>query len=346
MHTFLPRPPSGATDVRIAPFEVSFPMDFKDYYKVLGVDPTADEKEIKSAYRKLAAKYHPDKSKLPGAEDKFKEVSEAYEALSDPAKRAEYDEIRRYGGQHGRPFQAPPGWQGGPGAGAGAGDFSDFFSTIFGNQRGAGNPFGGGSGSGRGPGRAAARDGQDVDLNLAVFLEEALSEEPKQVSFKVPQYNAAGQRASDVTKTLKVKIPAGVSDGERIRLKGQGAPGVAGGAAGDLFITLTLAPHPLFKVEGSDLVVEVPVAPWELALGAKVEVPTLSGKLSLTVREGSHSGQRLRAKGHGLRAKAGGRGDLLVQLKVVMPPASEASRELWEKLAQSAAFDPRAGWGR
>lgn len=320
-------------------------MDFKDYYKVLGVAPTADEKEIKAAYRKLARKYHPDVSKEAGAEDKFKEASEAYEALSDPEKRAEYDEIRRYGGQHGRPFQAPPGWQGssGFGGGNGSGEFSDFFSSIFGQQRG-GSPFG--SSNGRGQARSAARDGQDVDLNLAVFLEEALSDEPKQVSFKVPQYNAAGQRTSDVTKTLKVKIPAGVSDGERIRLKGQGAPGVAGGAAGDLFITLNLAPHPLFKVEGSDLVVEVPVAPWELALGAKVEVPTLTGKLSLSVRPGSHNGQRLRAKGHGLRAKAGGRGDLLVQLKVVMPPASDASRELWEKLAVASKFDPRAGWPR
>ncbi|MFF7707681.1 DnaJ C-terminal domain-containing protein [Pseudomonas sp. NPDC007930] len=314
-------------------------MDFKDYYKVLGVAPTADDKEIKAAYRKLAAKYHPDKSKAPGAEEKFKEASEAYEALGDPAKRAEYDEIRRYGGQ--RPFQGHPG---AGGFGGGGGDFSDIFSSLFGNQRG-GNPFGA-AGGGRGQARSAARDGQDVDLNLAVFLEEALSEEPKQVSFKVPQYNAAGQRTSDVTKTLKVKIPAGVSDGERIRLKGQGAPGVAGGAAGDLFITLTLAPHPLFKVEGADLVVEVPVAPWELALGGKIEVPTLTGKLNLTVREGSHNGQRLRAKGHGLRAKAGGRGDLLVQLKVVMPPASEADRELWERLAAQSRFDPRAGWGR
>ncbi|MBD1555058.1 DnaJ C-terminal domain-containing protein [Pseudomonas typographi] len=317
-------------------------MDFKDYYTVLGVAPTATEKEIKAAYRKLAAKYHPDKNKAAGAEDKFKEASEAYEVLGDPAKRVEYDEIRQYGGR--QPFQAPPGWEGRPGASfeAEGGDFGDIFSSLFGNQRGAGSPFG----SGRGPSRSAARDGQDVELNLPVFLEEALSDEPKQVSFKVPQYNAAGQRTGDVTKTLKVKIPAGVSDGERIRLKGQGAPGVAGGAAGDLFIIVNLAPHPLFKVEGVDLVCEVPVAPWELALGAKVEVPTLTGKLSLSVRPGSHNGQRLRAKGQGLRAKGGGRGDLLVQLKVVMPPASEASLELWQKLAETSKFDPRAGWPR
>ena len=315
-------------------------MDFKDYYKILGVEPDADEKTIKSAYRKLARKYHPDVSKEAGAEDKFKEASEAYEALSNPEKRAEYDEIRKYG-QHGRPFQGPPGWESHAGFGE-QGDFSDFFSAIFGSaNRGGGNAFGG-----RAQPRSSARRGQDVDMELAVFLEETLSGDSKQISFRVPQYNAAGQRTHDVTKTLNVKIPAGVADGERIRLKGQGAPGVAGGPNGDLFLTLRLAPHPKFEVEGSDLVIQVPVAPWEAALGAKVAVPTLTGRINLTIRPDSQNGQRLRVKGNGLNIKGGGRGDLYAQIKVVMPPANTETRALWERLAEKSGFDARMAWDR
>lgn len=317
-------------------------MDFKDYYKILGVEPTADEKAIKTAYRKLARKYHPDVSKEPGAEDKFKEASEAYEALGDPEKRAEYDEIRKYGSQ-GR-FQPPPGWQGRGGAGAGPGfgggnfengDFSDFFSSIFGNR--------GGQQGGRA--QSPGRRGQDVEMELAVFLEETLSSESKQISFKVPQHSANGQRMADITKTLNVKIPAGVTDGERIRLKGQGAPGVAGGEKGDLYLIIRLAPHPMFDVEGHDLIITVPIAPWEAALGTKVAVPTLTGKINLTIRPDSQNGQRLRVKGNGLLNKQGQRGDLYAQLKIVMPKSTdEATKALWEKLAEQAAFNPRAQW--
>lgn len=319
-------------------------MDFKDYYKILGVEPTADEKTIKTAYRKLARKYHPDVSKEPGAEDKFKAASEAYEALSDPEKRAEYDDIRKYG-QQGR-FQPPPGWQGRGGAGAAdfgnmggggfeGGDFSDFFSSIFGNR---GGPQGGRP-------RSTGRRGQDVEMELAIFLEETLSTESKKISFKVPQHSANGQRMADITKTLNVKIPAGVTDGERIRLKGQGAPGVAGGENGDLFLTIRLAPHPKFDVEGHDLIITVPLAPWEAALGTKVAVPTLTGKINLTIRPDSQSGQRLRVKGNGLLNKQGERGDLYAQLKIVMPKSTDdATKALWEKLAEKAAFDPRAQW--
>jgi len=285
----------------------------------------------------LARKYHPDVSKEAGAEEKFKEANEAYEVLSSPEKRAEYDDLRKYGRQ-GQPFQAPPGWQSRAGAGgfggADNGDFSDFFSSIFGGRPQQG-------GRSRNPGRK----GQDVEMELAIFLEETLSGESKQVSFKVPQHNAAGQRVADVTKTLNVKIPAGVTDGERIRLKGQGAPGVAGGESGDLYLIIRLAPHPKFEVEGHDLIITVPVAPWEAALGAKVAVPTLTGKINLTVRPDSQNGQRLRIKGNGLLNKQGQRGDLLAQIKVVMPRSSdEATQELWKKLADKAAFDPRAQW--
>ena len=311
-------------------------MDFKDYYKILAVEPTADDKAIKTAYRKLARKYHPDVSKEAGAEDKFKEASEAYEVLSSPEKRAEYDDIRKYG-QQGRPFQPPPGWQGRGGAGGFGGgdngDFSDFFSSIFGGRAQQG-------GRSHNPGRR----GQDVEMELAIFLEETLSAESKQVSFKVPQHNAAGQRVADVTKTLNVKIPAGVADGERIRLKGQGAPGVAGGENGDLYLIIRFAPHPKFDVEGNDLIITVPLAPWEVALGTKVAIPTLTSKINLTIRPDSQNGQRLRIKGNGLLNKQGQRGDLLAQIKVVLPPSNDATRELWKALADKAAFDPRAQW--
>lgn len=310
-------------------------MDFKDYYKILAVEPTADDKAIKTAYRKLARKYHPDVSKEAGAEDKFKEASEAYEVLSSPEKRAEYDDIRKYG-QQGRPFQPPPGWQGRGGAGGFGGgdngDFSDFFSSIFGGRQQGGRS--------HNPGRR----GQDVEMELAIFLEETLSAESKQVSFKVPQHNAAGQRVADVTKTLNVKIPAGVADGERIRLKGQGAPGVAGGENGDLYLIIRFAPHPKFDVEGNDLIITVPLAPWEVALGTKVAIPTLTSKINLTIRPDSQNGQRLRIKGNGLLNKQGQRGDLLAQIKVVMPPSNDATKELWKTLADKAAFDPRAQW--
>ncbi|MGV8916485.1 MAG: curved DNA-binding protein [Pseudomonas sp.] len=319
-------------------------MDFKDYYKILGVEPTADDKAIKAAYRKLARKYHPDVSKEKGAEDKFKEASEAYEVLKSADKRTEYDELRKYG-QQGRPFQGPPGWQsrgqqpeggfGGFGGGGDNGDFSDFFSSIFGGRTNQGRT------------RSAGRRGQDVEMELPIFLEETLSNESKQVSFKVAQHGADGQRLPDITKTLNVKIPAGVADGERIRLKGQGSPGVGGGENGDLYLIIRLAPHPLFDVEGHDLIITVPLAPWEAALGAKVAVPTLTGKINLTIRADSQSGQRLRVKGNGLLDKQGQRGDLYAQLKIVMPKTTnEDTKTLWESLAEKAAFDPRSQWSK
>lgn len=308
-------------------------MDFKDYYKILGVEPSADDKEIKAAYRKLARKYHPDVSKEKDAEAKFKDASEAYEALKSADKRAEYDELRKYG-QHGQPFQGPPGWQsrGGFGGGQDGGDFSDFFSSIFGSR---GDGFGG---QRRNPGRK----GQDIELHVSVSLEETLSAESKQISFQLPQHNAMGQHVSNTTKSLNVKIPAGVADGERIRLKGQGAPGTGGGANGDVYLIIKLAPHPRFEVDGENLVITLPLAPWELALGAEVAVPTLTGKINLKVPAGSQNGQRMRAKGHGLLNKAGQRGYLFVQLKAVMPKqADDETVALWQELAKKAAFNPR-----
>ncbi len=319
-------------------------MEFKDYYKLLGVEENADVKTIKSAYRKLARKYHPDVSKERDAEEKFKEVAEAYDVLSDTEKRAEYDELKKYGGQHGESFRPPPNWQSSAGAShrSGAqyeGDFSEFFENIFGGN------FGGGADSRHSGGRQSfGRKGRDIEIEMPIFLEDTLSTESKQIEYHLPHYGNDGQRLPDIKKTLKVKIPKGVEEGERIRLKGQGAPGVGDGAAGDLFLRIRLVPHPLFDVEGHNLIITVPIAPWEAALGTKITMPTLEGKINLTVPPNSQSGQRLRVKERGLIGKRG-KGDLYAVLNVVMPTKhNEETQKMWEDMAQKNTFDPRAEW--
>lgn len=315
-------------------------MDFKDYYKVLGLEPGADDKAVKAAYRKLARKYHPDVSKEKDAENQFKDVAEAYEVLKSAEKRAEYDELRKYA-QQGRPFEPPPGWQprgnGGFADEMGGGrDYSDFFESLF-----------GAAGRSQGPGRKSARRGQDVEMELPILLEETLADEAKKIAFQLPQYSADGRPLAAISKTLNVKIPAGVSDGERIRLKGQGAPGLGGAANGDLYLIIRLVPHPLFDVEAHNLILTVPLAPWEAALGSKVTVPTLDGKIHLSIPANSQSGQRLRIKGKGLMNKQSERGDLYALFKIVIPAqADEPTRALWAQLAEQAAFDPRAEWSK
>lgn len=315
-------------------------MDFKDYYKVLGLEPGADDKAVKAAYRKLARKYHPDVSKEKDAENQFKEVAEAYEVLKSAEKRAEYDELRKYA-QQGRPFEPPPGWQPRGNAGfademGGGRDYSDFFESLF-----------GAAGRTQGPGRSSGRRGQDVEMELPILLEETLADEAKKIAFQLPQYSADGRPLEAISKTLNVKIPAGVSDGERIRLKGQGAPGLGGAANGDLYLIIRLVPHPLFDVEAHNLILTVPLAPWEAALGSKVTVPTLDGKIHLSIPANSQSGQRLRIKGKGLINKLGERGDLYALFKIVIPAqADEPTRALWAQLAEQAAFDPRAEWSK
>lgn len=317
-------------------------MEFKDYYKILGVEPDADKKTIKNAYRKLARKYHPDVSDHHDAENQFKEVAEAYEVLKDDTRRAEYDEIRQYGGTR-QGFGPPPGWQpSGSWSGSDAeshfgGDFSDFFSSIFGS---AGSSRGGDFGQRKPSGRR----GQDIETEMPVFLEDTLSEESKTISYSLPHYDDYGH-VTEVNKTLKVKIPPGVTDGELIRLKGQGAPGIGDGASGDLYLRIRLVPHPLFDVEGHNLIITVPLAPWEAAIGTKVALPTLSGRIHLTIPANSQSGQRLRVKGKGLPGKQR-QGDLYAVLKVVMPENNEAIKEQWQKMAELAPFDPRAQWSQ
>jgi curved DNA-binding protein len=310
-------------------------MEFKDYYQILGVEPDADSKTIKTAYRKLARKYHPDMNPEKGAEDKFKEVAEAYEVLKDAGRRAEYDELRQYRGRAGGGFEPPPGWRSsrdssGSGPNQFQGDFSDFFNSVF---SGAGNA------SQRQ--RSGVR-GQDAEIEMPIFLEETLAETSKHVEYSIPVF--ANGQISEVKKSLKVKIPLGVVDGERIRLRGQGGGGQGDAPNGDLYLHIRLVPHPLFDIEGHNLVVTLPLAPWEAALGAKVTVPTLTGKIQLTIAPNSQSGQRLRIKGKGLVSKTGA-GDLYALLKVVMPPSATAEvKALWQSLSEKATFDPRTQW--
>ncbi|MBN7796745.1 DnaJ C-terminal domain-containing protein [Parahaliea mediterranea] len=311
-------------------------MDFKDYYQILGVEPDAEKADIKAAYRKLARKYHPDLNPGKESEDKFKEVAEAWEVLGDDTRRAEFDELRRYGGRRAGGFEPPPGWQSRAGGAAEhhfSGDFSDFFNSIFG---------GGFEAERGGAGFGAGARGQDVEIEMPVFLEETLADTRKPVEYELPVVE--GGRRTSQRKSLKVTIPAGVGEGERIRLRGQGVPGRGGAPDGDLYLHIRLVPHPLFDVQGHDLLVTVPVAPWEAALGAKVTVPTLDGKITLTIKPGSQSGRKMRVKGKGLVGRQG-RGDLYAVLKVVMPDKdNDRTRELWQQLAGEAAFDPRAQW--
>lgn len=315
-------------------------MEFKDYYKILGVEPEATDREIKTAYRKLARKYHPDVSEQKDAANKFKEVAEAYEVLKNSETRAEFDEIRKYGGAQGQSFRPPPGWQSTGSAGqqsASHEDFSDFFSSLFRNA-GQQSPFDDGPGPGGGFnewGESRPRRGQDIESDLPVFLEDTLKASTQSISFEI-----GGNK-----KTLKVKVPAGTGNGERIRLKGQGSPGPGGTANGDLYLRVRLVPHPLFDVEGHNLVIVLPLAPWEAVLGAKIEVPTLTGSVLLTVQANSQNGQRLRIKGKGLPNKQGGHGDLFALLNVVVPPAAnEGAKTLWKELGEASKFDPRAEW--
>ncbi|HTN35079.1 MAG TPA: DnaJ C-terminal domain-containing protein [Marinobacter sp.] len=317
-------------------------MDFKDYYAVLGVSESASPEEVKKAYRKLARKYHPDVSKEKNADEKFKDVGEAYEVLKDPEKRGEYDQLRKYGSRADGSFQPPPGWQSSSGFGGGgyteadAQQFSDFFEQIFGGGR-----TGGFGGPGGGPRQSMRMRGEDVLAKLALFLEEIFSGCEKQVSFNVREVDDHG-RVVARQKTLKVKIPPGMKEGQHLRLKGQGSPGAGGGQPGDLLIEVELAPHPLFTVEGQDILVTIPVAPWEAALGAKVTVPTVGSKVSMTIPRNTSSGRRLRLKGKGLPGKHPG--DQIVIVQITMPEQhSPEAKKLYEQLAKAEAdFNPRS----
>ena len=300
-------------------------MEYKDYYKILGVPRTASADEIKRAYRKLARQYHPDKNKAKNAEDKFKEVNEANDVLGDPKKRQAYDQLGA-NWRAGERFTPPPGWTygggGARGAGAGfgaGGNFSDFFSTLFGGAAGGFNAggFGGGfedeeAGYGRAP---------DQRAKLAISLEDS--------------YNGAKRDISVGGRTLSVRIPKGVNAGQTIRLAGQGAHG------GNLLLEIEFAPHPQFQVEGRDIHVSLPVAPWEAALGGKVPVPTLGGAVELNLPAGTQGGKKLRLKGRGLPGATPG--DEIVTVQIITPaPQSDEDRAFYEDMRQRfAAYNPR-----
>jgi curved DNA-binding protein len=313
-------------------------MKYKDYYQTLGVNRDAKLEEIKHAYRKLARKYHPDVSTEPDAEARFKEIGEAYEVLKDKKKRTAYDNLGM-NWRAGEEFTPPPGWEPGPGFGAGfsaAGfDFSDFFEELFGGGRGQRrrgfegfDPF-----SGHRHARTrAGRRGRDENVRVSIPLNDAYHGTER--SLEIEQ--SGGRR-----RKLKVKIPAGVTSGQRIRLSGQGGHGMNGGHAGDMYLEVALQPHPLFRVQGRDLHMDLPITPWEAALGATVKVPALGGKLDLKIPPGSQSGQKMRLRGKGLGQKD--KGDLYVHLQIVTPKAdTAAAKSLYEKMAKELAFNPRS----
>lgn len=299
-------------------------MKYKDYYKILGVERDAKAEDIKKAYRRLARKFHPDVSKEAGAEEKFKDVNEANDVLSDPEKRSAYDQLGYY--QPGQDFRPPPDWAGRGGGFSGGGDFSDFFAQMFGDRAGMG-------GHGHRRSRQAPR-GQDVEATLNLTLEEAFHGCEKHINLSA----ASGQRS------VKMRVPAGSLPGQRLRLAGKGEPSPMGGAAGNLLLTLQIAPHALYRLDGKDIYLDTPIAPWEAALGCTLTVPTLAGNLRLKVPAGARSGQKLRLSGRGMPA-TDGTGDFFVQLQIVSPATlSEEERALYERLQTLSTFNPRPGF--
>lgn len=299
-------------------------VGFRDYYEVLGVPRGASDEEIRSAYRKLAREYHPDVNGDPGAEDRFKEVSEAYEVLRDPEKREKYERLGA-NWKAGEDVSGASGFGGGFGGGDGQGfgdgaGFSDFFESFFGGRRGASRGFEGFS-----------MRGGDQEATIEVTLEEAARGGKQRISL------ADG-------RDFEVQIPPGVRDGQKIRLAGQGGEGASGGPSGDLYLRVRIKRHPRFRREDDDLVVEVAVAPWEAALGATVPVPTLDGSARLKIPAGSSSGRRLRLRGEGMPGPGGRKGDLHASVKIVVPKVlAKRERELFEELAAVSRFDPRQG---
>lgn len=308
-------------------------MKFKDYYEILGVPRTATPDEIKAAYRKLARKYHPDVSKEPNAEARFKELGEAHEVLKDPEKRALYDQM---GSQwkSGQDFKPSPGWDAGfEFRGGEGGDFDpdDFFEAFFG-RRGQG-------GGSRRPNVHA--QGEDHHAKVMIDLLDAFRGAQRTITLRMPSYDAQGRMISR-ERTLDVNIPKGIRAGQHLRLAGQGGPGVGKGGPGDLYLEVGFNPHPVFRVDDRDIYVDLKLAPWEAALGAKVEAPTPEGPIQLTIPPGSSAGRQMRLKGRGIPGTPPG--DLFVVLAVTLPPAdTDAAREAYEAMARSFKFNPREG---
>ena len=319
-------------------------MEFKDYYQLMGVERTASQDEIKRAYRKLARKFHPDVSKAEDAETRFKEVGEAYEVLKDPEKRAAYDQLGAdwKGGQD---FRPPPGWEpgfefhGGGFTGGDASQFSDFFESLFGNGFAQGNPS---QASQYGARHARAR-GEDAYAKAVIEIEDAYLGATRTITLGHTELGADGRPAIK-NRTLNVTIPKGVRQGQHIRLAGQGSQGHGDAPAGDLYLEVEFGAHPFYRVEGRDLYLDLPVAPWEAAIGATVTAPTPVGNVDLKIPAGSQSGRKMRLKGRGIPGSPAG--DLYVLLRVVLPAAeSNEARALYEQMEQQLAFNPRKALG-
>jgi len=308
-------------------------MEYKDYYKIMGVDRKATQDEIKRAYRKLARKYHPDVSKEADAELKFKELGEANEVLKDPEKRAAYDQLgSNWNAQQG--FQPPPDWgtgfefHGAPPGGGGQEGFSDFFESLFGQGRSPGGS------------RGFHMHGEDHHAKILIDLEDSFNGASRSISLQMPEVNQDGHVVTR-TRTLKVSIPKGIRQGQQIRLAGQGAIGMGSGKAGDLYLEIEFKPHRHYRVEGADVYLELPLAPWEAALGASVKVPTPAGAIDLKIPPNSQAGKKLRLKGRGIPAKTAG--DLYVVVQIVLPPADdEKARAIYKRMQDELVFNPRA----
>jgi curved DNA-binding protein len=313
-------------------------MEFKDYYKIMGVARDATQDEIKRAYRKLARKYHPDVSKEPDAEARFKDLGEANEVLKDAEKRAAYDQLgANYKG--GQDFRPPPDWNAGfefsggsPGSSNGA-DYSDFFASLFGRD------FRGGE-----PGRTSPHaKGEDHHARILIDLEDTYRGATRTITLRVPAVDTQGHVITR-ERVLNVTIPKGIREGQHIRLSGQGSVGRGEGAAGDLYLQVEFRAHPVYRVDGRDLYLDLPVTPWEAALGATVQVPTLGGIVELKIPGSSESGRKMRLKGRGIPGNPPG--DCYVILTIVLPPAdTEAAKELYQKMENELNFNPRTKLG-
>jgi curved DNA-binding protein len=324
------------------------PVQYKDYYEILGVPRGAGDAEIKKAFRRLAREYHPDVAKdKKKAEEKFKEVNEAYEVLGDPEKRKKYDQLGA-NWKSGAEFRPPPGWENfgggqsfhGRGQGGeefefhfGGTGFSDFFEQLFGSMGGRRAGFGRFSNAEE---METAERGRDIEGDILVTLDEAMHGAVRTVNVR----HTVG--SSVKTETHQVKIPPGVTEGQRLRIAGRGEAGSGGGVAGDLYLRVRLAKHPDFEVENHNLVYEAELAPWESVLGAEIPVPAPDGRVNIKIPPGTQSGQKLRVRGRGLPVRDGTRGDLLVVIRISVPAKiSDAERKLWEQLSRESKFNPR-----
>ncbi len=305
-------------------------MKFKDYYQIMGVARTASANDIKQAYRKLAHQFHPDISKDPLGKERFQEIGEAYAVLKDPEKRAAYDELGKP--QAGHDFSPPPGWQGSSAGGAASYDdvdLADLFAA-----------FGRSSGGAKARAATAAR-GQDFEVGAAVSLEQIYHGGEIEVRAQIPELDAHGV-PHRISRTFRITVPAGAVDGQRLRLGAKGGPGKHGGPPGDLYVALALTPHPLYRISGHDLYMDLPLAPWEAVLGATIRLPTLDGPVELTVKPGATAGQQLRLARRGLRTNKGDHGALHAVIVLTVPASvSEAERSLYQQLADASDFDAR-----